>query len=150
MAPRTLLAGLVVLALVAAVAQAQCSVTAGGKYFDLSKANNGAYVPRPATPRGTLSACGAADAQVCGGAIISALSFHSDVEVIMTTDYKSVMNSCKPISSADGSICQSTSMACQKYRSNNLSFKMMANKIATSPAPSYGTRPGERMRAKDL
>ena len=48
MAPRTLLAGLVVLALVAAVAQAQCSVSAGGLYFDLSQANNGAYGTRTA------------------------------------------------------------------------------------------------------
>ena len=31
-----------------AVAQAQCSVSAGGLYFDLSQANNGAYGTRTA------------------------------------------------------------------------------------------------------
>ena len=38
---RTFVAAIALLAAVAAVAQAQCQVAAGGQVFDLSKANNG-------------------------------------------------------------------------------------------------------------
>ena len=51
------------------------------------------------------------------------------------------MNSCRPISTAPDASCPASAHACQKYRPSNLSFKMMANRIATDPAPSYGACP---------
>jgi len=50
----------------------------------------------------------------------------------MDSYYNAVINSCRPISSADGATCQSTSLACQKTKSTGLSYKNMANTITTS------------------
>ena len=69
-------------------------------------------------------------------------AFFSDVTVVMTPDFVSTLNACKPIANADV-ICQHGALACQKYNSNGASYKMMASAVGSA---SYDGAHDARLR----
>ena len=132
-AQAALVAALVALSLATAAAKAQCTIAASGQTFDLSQANDGKCGTRARVAASVRRSDTQRMGRVAGGPC--AVRRCSDVYVIMTADFASLMNACNPINSLPDGVCTANALACQKFRSSNLSYKLVANRIASS---TYG------------
>ena len=133
---------LCVAALAAAAARAQCVVDIGGSTFDLSQANNGAYVHAHGTHARTRLTCRSRPCRThtpMSRAHVHVAHAYRDATTSMGTGLTAVVNTCVPITTnTDPTVCPpGATLACQRQLTNN--FRRMASFLNVSSSSYDGT-----------